>query len=148
MSSLNRRDALKGAAATAAMIACETIAPASAAVIVPRQSCGCPRIHEIAYGHTCTLHDKSGKRYDSYTFEDVAAEYHATKEIQTADTGWCCYCGRHDDDYMPVGTNCLWNKTSYEYDEWECKCAEAVLDDWLHAVTTDWIAMAKEGGFA
>ncbi|WP_448031528.1 hypothetical protein [Bradyrhizobium liaoningense] len=141
---LNRRDALKGAVATAAVIACEAIAPAA---VVPKQACGCPRVHELAYGHTCTVHDETGKRWDAWTLEEIAAQSHDKLELQTEKTEWNCYCGRHgEDDLPPVGTACIWRKTSYEYDEWECDCGVAYREAWLAVVTTDWIAMMKEDG--
>jgi len=149
---LNRRDAIKGAAATVALIACEAVVPAAAAVIVPTQVCGCPRVHEISYGHTCTVHDEKGRRWDAYTVEEIAAQSHAKIEVQTATTEWTCYCGRHDrehaDSTMPVGTRCIWRQVSYFDNEWECDCVDAFRDDWLNCVTTDWIAMAKEDGLA
>jgi hypothetical protein len=148
---MDRRTVLKGASASAALIVCETVAPAAAKVIVPTMSCGCPRIHEIHYGHTCTVHDEAGKRWDSYTIDEIAAAGRSDVEFQTAGTDWSCYCDRCDkftDNMPPPGTKMIWRKTSYEYDEWECLCEHAEREQWLHDVTTDWIAMAKESGCA
>jgi hypothetical protein len=141
-----RRHVLKGAVATAASVAL----PAPIVIaLADDQACGCPRVHEPIYGHTCTTHDERGRRWDNYTAEDVAAEYHATVEFAPGgDDAWHCYCHRYHDGEMAEGTPCVWEKASYEYDEWDCKCLESVRDDWLHAVTTDWIAMAKESGMA
>jgi hypothetical protein len=143
---LSRRTTIKGAAATAALLVCEAVAKPVVDALVPLQACGCPRIHETSYGHTCTVHDETGKRWDAYTIDDVAKECRV--RFEPSDPEWSCYCGRHTNDEMPAGTLCVWERTSYECDEWECKCAESYRDGWLWAVTTDWIAMAKEGGLA
>lgn len=144
---VGRRRVLTGALATAALFTCEAVAPA-AVKLVPTQACGCPRIHELSYGHTCTVHDESGKRWDAYTFDDIMAEYRGLKiDVQTADTDWSCYCHRHKrnaDHVMAVGTRCIWQRTSYECDEWECECEHEFREQWLHSITTDWIAMMKE----
>lgn len=151
MARIDRRSALKGAAAGAAVIICEVISKPLAAAIIPRQACGCPRIHELAYGHTCIVHDEAGRRWDSYTFEEIAKSNHEKIDVQTAKTEWSCYCAECDklpDNIMLVGTKCVWEKTSYEYDEWECYCAEEYRQRWLSNVTIDWIAAAKENGLA
>lgn len=140
----NRREVIKGGIAigAATVLKCESVA----AALSPTQACGCPRKWPVSYGHTCTVHDANGKRWDAYTFEDVAAEHRCEISIVPKDDEWSCYCGRHPDDVMPVGSKCVWNKVSYEYDEWECECADAFRDGWLHAVTTDWHQMAADQG--
>lgn len=135
---MNRREVIKGAGATAALLLCEPVA----VLAVPLQSCGCPRVHEIAYGHTCVSHDKIGRRWDTYSIEEIADQFEI--EVQTEDTEWSCYCGRHHDDLMPIGTRCIWQKVSYEYDEWECGCTEEFRAKWLRCQTTDWIVMMKK----
>lgn len=151
MSAISRRDTKKGAAASATLIACEAIAKPVTDILVPRMTCGCPRVHELKYGHTCIVHDPSGKRWDAYTIEEIVAGMPGlTIEVQTAETEWSCYCGRHEhcDAQMAVGTRCIWQQTSYEYDEAECECAEAFRASWLADITTDWTAMAKQDGLA
>lgn len=141
-----RRDVLKGASAAAASLVLP--APLSIA-LAGGLSCGCTRVHEPVYGHTCTIHDEAGRRWDSYSAEEVARQYYRKFEhAPDADDAWTCYCGRHDENELPEGTPCVWEKTSYEYDEWECKCLHSIRDDWLSSVTIDWIAAAKEGGLA
>lgn len=143
---ISRRRVLQGAGAiiTTNALKCEAIAD----VAVPRQSCGCPRKWPIEYGHTCCIHDASGKCWDSYTFEEIAAEQRDEISIVPADDEWTCYCGNyaHNDDVMPAGTKCVWRKVSNEYDEWECNCARCYRDEWLSVVTTDWIQMAADDG--
>jgi hypothetical protein len=90
------------------------------------------------------VHDETGKRWDAYTFDEIAALHHVKVEVQDKKSQWSCYCGRHKDDVMPVGMKCIWLKTSYEYDEWECECADSYRQKWLDAQTTDWIAMMKD----
>ena len=143
---LNRRETLTGAAAATGLLVCEAVAKPVTDVLIPRQACGCPRIHELAYGHTCTVHDERGKRWDAYTIEEALDG--SKIDVQTEKTEWSCYCGQHDDNLMPVGMKCIWRQTSYECDEWECECADSFRASWLAAVTTDWIAMAKEDGLA
>jgi hypothetical protein len=148
---LSRRQTLKGTAAAAGLLICEAVAKPVTDVLIPRQSCGCPRIHELAYRHTCTVHDEKGRRWDSYTIEEILGPGEKI-DVQTAETDWSCYCGRHDhperDSVMPIGTRCVWRNVSYESDEWECDCVAAFIADWLNSVTTDWVAMAKEDGIA
>jgi hypothetical protein len=151
MQKTSRRQLLKGAGATASLIICEAVSPAAAAVLVPLQACGCPRVHEISYGHTCTVHDKDGKRWDAYTFEEIVALSRAEISVQTETTEWSCYCGRHDENFdpiVPVGTRGVWENTSYEYDEWEFTCADEYLASWIRGTAIDWIAEAKKDGFA
>ena len=114
----------------------------------PKQACGCPRVHVGEQGHTCTVHDEKGRRWDAYTAVEVAALNRVKVEAQTAETDWSCYCGRHgregDDQVMPIGTPCWWRRTSYEEDEWECGCLESLRDEWLACAQTDWTAMSLE----
>lgn len=142
---INRRNTLKGAAAVATTAICE---PVYAAVKSPSLPCGCSKLHLEYEGEDCTVHDEAGKRWDAYTGDEIAkAMNYGGYEIQTADTEWSCYCGRHDDqgdNLMPIGTRCLWFKTSYEYDEWECQCEASIKDDWLRDTTIDWYAASKE----
>lgn len=146
---ITRRGALARAGATVGLLVCEAITPAIARAVVPMQACGCPRTRPAFVGHPCIVHDERGRRWDDYTAEEVAAA--GGEVVQPAEAEWSCYCGRHDgdlDQFMVVGTPCIWRKTSYEYDEWECQCIDGNRDQWLINVTTDWYAMAKEGGFA
>lgn len=91
----------------------------------------------------CTVHDDAGKRWDAYTIDDVARIDGVTFEQSQEE--WSCYCGRHEatDNEMPVGTACIWRKTSYEYDEWECECAESYRDTWLSHQSVDWSALGR-----
>lgn len=92
----------------------------------------------------CTVHDRDGKRWDAYTIADVAKISRLEFKAAPADRDpWNCYCGRHVDDEVPAGTLCHWEKTSYEYDEWECRCADSCRDDFLRDVTIDWAGMAR-----
>lgn len=141
---IGRREVLQGAAAISVVAA----ACLPAAADVPRQSCGCAYVHEISYGHSCVVHDETGRRWDSYTEDDVATSYGQTFDVQTAATEWSCYCGRHEDDLMPIGTRCVWQQTSYFENEWECECASEFREQWLNCQTTDWYAMAKADGLA
>ncbi len=146
---LGRRATLARAGATAALLVCEAVVPAVARAVVPLQACGCTRVHELKYGHTCTVHDETGRRWDSYSAEEVAAMDRET--VEPAKAEWACECGRHDNDpdqFMAIGTPCIWRKTSYEYDEWEVACIESHRDGWLLCVTTDWVEFAKESGCA
>jgi hypothetical protein len=96
------------------------------------------------FGLDCTVHDASGKRWDAYSLADVAALCRVTFEPAQAE--WSCYCGRHDDSddkEMPIGTLCIWERASYEYNEWDCRCAESYLDGWLSAQTTDWDRLGR-----
>jgi hypothetical protein len=43
----------------------------------------------------------------------------------------------------PRGTPMLWERTSYEYDEWDCKTALEVLSQLEFAHDTDWDAIAR-----
>lgn len=139
-----RRGFLHGAAATASLLVCEAVAKPVTDALVDRQACGCPRVHELHWGHTCTVHDETGKRWDAYSIEEVMAHFPHQK-IDVADHGeWTCYCGRHPDDYMPEGTRCVWTGGGGETPEWECECVEAFRDSWLNVVTIDWIAAGKE----
>lgn len=136
-----------GGVAVAASIVCEPVA----AVTMPKLGCGCPRIYNPSFGHTCVIHDSKGKRWDAYSFEEIAAIDRVKVDVQTSETEWSCYCSDCDkdperDNIMPVGTKCVWEKTSYEYDEWECRCATSYRRDWIDNQTTDWIAMAAEDG--
>lgn len=116
---------------------------------VSLQACGCQRVHHQSYGHTCIVHDENGKRWDSYSADEVATRDRLKVEVQTSDTGWTCCCGRHGpDDMMWVGTACWWSQVAIESDEYECRCLESHRDDWLLCVTTDWIAMATADGLA
>jgi hypothetical protein len=150
----NRRTVLKGAGAVvASKFVCTPVAIALDAV--PRMSCGCVNPHpEYDEFPSCCVHDKDGKRWDSYTFEDVAKASNAEIEVQTSDTEWSCYCSRCDqyrDNQFPVGTRCVWEQTSYEYNEHECRCEHSYREDFINCATTDWIAMVKEDerrGFA
>ncbi len=93
------------------------------------------------------VHDANGRRWDSYTGEEVAALERQSIGVQTEATRWSCYCPAHEaepDCLMPVGTKCVWVKTSYEYDEWDCHCLESWRQQWIDVVTTDWSALAKE----
>lgn len=143
MSDLDRRQVLQTSAALAAVA---VMPGASAAPTSTRlHPCGCANTcPDDEFGGDCLVHDENGRRFDSYTAEEVAAEYGLKVEHQTEETEWSCYCGRHDDDLMPVGTPCVWEKTSYEYDEWECTCLAALRAEWLSAVTTDWSDMARQ----
>lgn len=86
----------------------------------------------------CTVHDDEGRRWDSYTAEEVARL--DRQKVEPAQAEWNCYCGRHEDtdSELPEGTPCIWRRTSWEYDEWECECIESYRDRWLTAVTVDW----------
>lgn len=86
----------------------------------------------------CTVHDEEGRRWDSYTAEEVARL--DRQKVEPADPEWSCYCGRHEatDNELPAGTPCIWRRTSYEYDEAECECIESYRDRWLSVVTIDW----------
>jgi len=47
----------------------------------------------------CTVHDDDGRRWDSYTAEEVARL--DRQKVEPAQAEWNCYCGRHEatDDY-------------------------------------------------
>lgn len=137
---LSRRAAIKGATATAGLLLCEPVA----AIIFPAMPCGCRRVHEVAFGDECIVHDETGRKWSSYTPDDYAKRERIPIEAQTADSEWSCYCGKHPDNLMPVGTKCVWHKTSYYDDEWECRCLQSERDEWLYAVTTDWRSLSKE----
>jgi hypothetical protein len=107
------------------------------------QACGCARKHDPKYGHTCTVHDKGARRWDSYTVDDVLKPHEI--DVQAADTEWTCECGRHDEDgIMAQGTRCVWRCVSTMYDEWECQCVESFMDDWRGVQQTDWIELALQ----
>lgn len=91
----------------------------------------------------CTVHDHDGKRWDAYTPDDVARLDRIT--FEPAQEGWSCYCGRHEatDDEMPVGTPCTWDRASYEYNEWDCRCAEDYRDRWLNCQSIDWEQLGR-----
>lgn len=94
----------------------------------------------------CPVHDDDGKRWDAYTIDDIARIDRV--KFEPAKEGWSCYCGRHEatDSEMPAGTLCLWERTSHEYDEAECLCAEDYRDRWLVHQSIDWygIGLAEE----
>lgn len=94
----------------------------------------------------CDVHDDAGRRWDSYTTDDMAKAMGLEFQPAPADGEWSCYCGRHDatDAEVPIGTPCYWERTSYEYDEWECKCAAAVFDDWVDAQSPFWEQAARQ----
>lgn len=149
---LDRRSALQGALATAALFVCEAAAPALAKAIVPTETCGCPRKHPLSYGHCCIVHDESGKRWDAYTFEDVCKLYrYKASDIVTVKKGdeLSCYCGRHHHrrygkHYLKVGDRGVWTGGGGEQPEYEFACEHGFRDNWLDAQTTDWVAMAIE----
>lgn len=91
----------------------------------------------------CTVHDDEGRRWDSYTPEEVAALEGVA--VMKSEPEWSCYCGRHKatNDEMPEGTPCVWKHISHEYDEWECECLEAYRDSWLYHQTVDWAALGR-----
>ncbi len=91
----------------------------------------------------CTVHDDDGRRWDSYTAEEVARL--DRQEVEPAQAEWSCYCGRHEatHDELPEGTPCIWRRTSWEYDEWECECIESYRDRWLSVVSIDWDRLGR-----
>lgn len=91
----------------------------------------------------CTIHDDAGRRWDSYTAAEVASL--DDQKVEPAEPEWHCYCGRHEatDHELPVGTPCIWRRTSYEYDEWECECIESYRDTWLSHQVVDWEALGR-----
>lgn len=122
------------------------------AAIVPTQSCGCPRLYPLTYGHHCIVHDDTGKRWDAYTFEDVCREWHMTElDVVTVAPGaeMSCYCGRHrhrryGKHYMNAGERGVWTGGGGETPEYEFECEHAFRQNYIDSVTTDWIAMAIE----
>lgn len=140
-----RRETIIGGAAVAVSIICQPVA----AAVIPKLGCGCPRLYNPSFGHTCCVHDDKGRRWDDYTTDEMATMSNDVLEVQTADTQWSCYCSKcdaYDDNMPPPGTRFVWRKTSYEYDEWESDCEHAYRQEWLGVQTTDWIAMAAEDG--
>ena len=91
----------------------------------------------------CTVHDDDGRRWDSYTAAEVAAL--DDLKVEPAEPDWSCYCGRHEatDAELPAGTPCVWRRTSYEYDEWECECIESYRDSWLSHQSIDWERLGR-----
>lgn len=91
--------------------------------------------------------DENGKRWDSYTFDDWLKlnrhEAKTTDDDETLCAGGMC---EQDPDglyrYMKKGEKCVWQKVSYEYDEWEAECAHCYKERWLTVMTTDWEEIA------
>jgi hypothetical protein len=48
----------------------------------------------------------------------------------------------------PRGTPLVWQRTSYEYDEWDARTALDMLADLRHARDYDWDAEAKRQGYS
>jgi len=159
---IHRRQLLTGVVATAALITCEAVSPAATKLIVPTQACGCPRKWAISFGHTCTVHDDNGKRWEDYTFDDVVKEYRAEVTVckSRKDELTCYACpdpsGKNNDYYSHIlkrGERGVWEGGGGEEPEYEFYCAEAWRRRYLDGVMMDWIDWAykdcvKESGLA
>lgn len=142
---MRRRSVLICLAATTAAAVAHN--PAMAAIATPRFPCGCASKRPILEFDGCLVHDETGKRWDAYTLDEIAAMNRDEITVVGKDDEITCYGGYcPDHDVLPVGTRGVWRRTSYEYDEWEFKCARCEREEWLSCQTTDWRAMAEELG--
>ncbi len=107
-------------------------------------TCGCPAPYKASFGHTCIVHDANGRRWDSYTGEEIAKDDGLT--IHTADGETYCGCARHTGTDMPAGTLCVEIISGGEEPEADVKCLDSYRQEWINVQTIDWIAAARDDG--